>query len=56
MFDQWSKNIDRSNIKYYDVVIKLLNITTVRANMYKRHTLYYNTVTKGLNTTTATVK
>ncbi len=56
MFDQWSNNIGKSNIKYYDVVIKGSNIITLRANMYKRHTLYCNAVTKGLNTTTATVK
>ncbi len=56
MFDQWSNNIGKSNTKYYDVVIKWLNIITLRVNMYKRHTLYYNAVTKGLNTTTATVK
>ncbi len=29
MFDQWSNNIDKSNIKYYDVVIKWLNIVTI---------------------------
>ncbi len=56
MFDQWSKNIDKINIKYHDVVIKWLNITTVRVNMYKRHTLYYNVVIKWLNVTTLTVK
>ncbi len=56
MFDQWSNNIDKSNIKYHDVVIKWLNITTLIVNMCKRHTLYYSAVTKGLNTTTATVK
>ncbi len=49
-------NEDKSNTKYYDVVIKWLNITTLRANMYKRHTLYYNVVIKWLNVTTLTVK
>ncbi len=41
--------IDTSSIKYHDVVIKWLNIITLRVNMYKRHTLYYNVVAKGLN-------
>ncbi len=55
MFDQWSNNIDKSNIKYYDVIIKWLNITTLRVNMYKRHALYYDIVTKCLNIITLKV-
>ncbi len=51
MFDQWSNNIDKSNIKYHDVIIKWLNITTLRANIYKRHALHYNVVIKCLNVT-----
>ncbi len=39
-------NICKRHTKYHDVVIKWLNIITVRANMCKRHTLYYNVVIK----------
>ncbi len=48
-------NVDKSNIKYYDVVIKWLNIITLRANMCKRHTKYHDVVIKWLNITTLRV-
>ena len=41
-----SKSVDKSNTKYYDVVIKWLNITTLTVNIDKRYTLYYNLVIK----------
>ena len=47
-----SKSVDKSNTKYYDVVIKWVNITTSAVNIYKIHTLYYNLVIKWLNVTT----
>ena len=35
-----SKSVDKSNTKYYDVVIKWLNITTLTVGIDKRYTLY----------------
>ena len=35
-----SKSVDKSNTKYYDVVIKWVNITTSAVNIYKTYTLY----------------
>ena len=42
----WSKSVDKSNTKYYDVVIKWVNITTSIVNIDKRYTLYCNLVIK----------
>ena len=39
-----SKSVDKSNTKYYDVVIKWLNVTTLILNIDKTYTLYYNLV------------
>ena len=41
-----SKSVDKSNTKYYDVVIKWLNITTLIVNIYKTHTLYCDVAIK----------
>ena len=35
-----SKSVDKSNTKYYDVVIKWVNITTSTVSIDKRYTLY----------------
>ena len=50
-----SKSVDKSNTKYYDVVIKWVNITTSVVNMYKTYTLYCDVVIKWLNIVTLTV-
>ena len=42
----WSKSVDKSNTKYYDVVIKWLNVTTLILNIDKTYTLYYSLVIK----------
>ena len=39
-----SKSVDKSNTKYYDVVIKWLNVTTLRVSIDKRYTLYRDVV------------
>ena len=41
-----SKSVDKSNTKYYDVVIKWLNVTTLIVNIYKTHTLYCDVAIK----------
>ena len=51
----WSKNVDKSNTKYYDVVIKWLNVTTLTVSIDKRYTLYRDVVIKWLNVVTLTV-
>ena len=51
----WSKSVDKSNTKYYDVVIKWLNIVTIRVNIAKRYKKYYYLVIKSLNIVTLTV-
>ena len=50
-----SKSVDKSNTKYYDVVIKWLNITTLIVSIDKIYTLHYDVVIKCLNVTTLTV-
>ena len=50
----WSKSVDKSNTKYYDVVIKWLNITTSATNIDKTYTLYRDVVIKWLNVVTLT--
>ena len=35
-----SKSVDKSNAKYYDVVIKWVNITTSAINIDKRYMKY----------------
>ena len=51
----WSKSVDKSNTKYYDVVVKWLNVTTLTVSIYKRYTLYRDVVIKWLNIVTLTV-
>ena len=51
----WSKSVGKSNTKYYDVVIKWLNIATLIVNIDKIHTLYYNLVVKSYFAITSTV-
>ena len=51
----WSKNVDKSNTKYYDVVIKWLNVSTLTVSIDKRYTLYRDVVIKWLNIVTLTV-
>ena len=41
-----SKSVDKSNTKYYDVVIKWLNVTTLTVSIDKRYTLYRDVVIK----------
>ena len=41
-----SKSVDKSNTKYYDVVIKWVNITTSTVSIDRRHTLYCDVVIK----------
>ena len=41
-----SKSVDKSNTKYYDVVIKWLNITTLTVGIDKRYTLYRDVAIK----------
>ena len=41
-----SKSIDKSNTKYYDVVIKWVNITTLIISIDKTYTLYRDVVIK----------
>ena len=36
-----SKSVDKSNTKYYDVVIKWVNITTSIVSIDKRYTVIY---------------
>ena len=50
-----SKSVDKSNTKYYDVVIKWVNITTSAVNIDKRYTLYRDVAIKWLNIVTLTV-
>ena len=50
-----SKSVDKSNTKYYDVVIKWLDIITSAVNIYKTYTLYCDVVIKWLNIVTLTV-
>ena len=50
-----SKSVDKSNTKYYDVVIKWVNITTSIVSIDKRYTLYRDVVIKWSNVTTLTV-
>ena len=47
-----SKSVDKSNTKYYDVVIKWLNFTTSATNIDKRYTKYYYLVIKSYFITT----
>ena len=49
-----SKSVDKSNTKYYDVVIKWLNITTLTVGIDKRYTLYYSVAIKSYFITTLT--
>ena len=42
----WSKSVDKSNTKYYDVVIKWVNITTSIVSIDKRYTLYRDVAIK----------
>ena len=51
----WSKSVDKSNTKYYDVVIKWVNITTSIVNIDKICSLYYNVAIKWLNIVTLAV-
>ena len=51
----WSKSVDKSNTKYYDVVIKWVNITTSTVSIDKRYTLYRDVAIKWLNVVTLTV-
>ena len=46
-----SKSVDKSNTKYYDVVIKWVNITTSAVNIDKRYTLYRDVAIKWLDVT-----
>ena len=48
-------SVDKSNTKYYDVVIKWLNIITLTVSIDKRYTLYRDVVIKWLNIVTLTV-
>ena len=41
-----SKSFDKSNTKYYDVVIKWLNVATLTVGIDKRYTLYYSVAIK----------
>ena len=41
-----SKSVDKSNTKYYDVVIKWVNITTLVISIDKTYTLYRDVVIK----------
>ena len=41
-----SNSVDKSNTKYYDVVIKWLNITTLTVGIDKRYTLYRDVAIK----------
>ena len=50
-----SKSVDKSNTKYYDVVLKWLDITTSAVNIYKTYTLYCDVVINWLNIVTLTV-
>ena len=50
-----SKSVDKSNTKYYDVVIKWLNVTTLIFNIDKTYTLYRDVAIKWLNVVTLTV-
>ena len=50
-----SKSGDKSNTKYYDVVIKWLNVTTLILNIDKTYTLYRDVAIKWLNVVTLTV-
>ena len=50
-----SKSVDKSNTKYYDVVIKWLNIITLTVNIDKIYTLHYDVVIKLLSIATLTV-
>ena len=45
-------SVDKSNTKYYDVVIKWLNVTTLILNIYKTYTLYRDVVIKSYFITT----
>ena len=47
-----SKSGDKSNTKYYDVVIKWVNITTSIVSIDKRYTLYRDVAIKWLNVVT----
>ena len=47
-----SKSVDKSNTKYYDVVIKWLNVTTLILNIDKTYTLYRDVVIKSYFITT----
>ena len=40
----WSKSVDKSNTKYYDVVIKWVNITILTIHIDKMYTLEYKAV------------
>ena len=44
----WSKSVGKSNTKYYDVVIKWLNVTTLTVSIDKRYTLYRDDSYKGI--------
>ena len=50
-----SKSVDKSNTKYYDVVIKWVNISTLIISIDKTYTLYRDVVIKWLNVVTLTV-
>ena len=50
----WSKSCNKSNTKYYDVVIKWLNVTTLIISIDKTYTLYCDVVIKWLNITNLT--
>ena len=50
-----SKSVDKSNTKYYDVVIKWLNIVTLIVKIDKICSLYYNVAIKWLNIVTLAV-
>ena len=47
-----SQSVDKSNTKYYDVVIKWLNIVTLIVKIDKICSLYYNVVIKSYFMTT----
>ena len=51
----WSKSVDKSNTKYYDVVIKWVNIITSTVSIDKRYTLYRDVAIKWLNVVTLRV-
>ena len=48
----WSKSVGKSNTKYYDVVIKWVNITTLIISIDKTYTLCRDVVIKWLNVVT----